>query len=135
MNKIRIDTGLVEVEVNDNGDKISFIPDVRFIERFEILYREIDVKIKEFRERENELKVNTELDQNGISVNIKEQTALLKEVCVYCEQSIDNLFGADSCKKALGQAMMPDLYAELLESLIQFAKFEREKKVKKYMKK
>lgn len=135
MNSLRINTGIVTIEVNDNGDTISFTPDVLFVERFQSLYDQIDEKAADFKEREEALNANTELDANGIPVNSRERTAIIKEVCIYCQGMIDDLFGAGTCHKALGNAMHPDFYIELLEGLTPFIKFERKQLKANYAKK
>jgi len=133
-NKLRIDTGAVTVEVNDNGDEICFVPDVSFVKRFEALYAEIDRRAEEFKKRETELNANDGKDANGVPENMRDRIALVEEVCLYCEEKIDGLFGENSCKKALNGAMHPNYYAELLAGLAPFIQDIRNKKISKYKK-
>ena len=133
-NKLRVDTGAVTVEVNDQGDELSFVVDVIFAEKFQDLYGEIEQKSAEFEERRKALMAEDTQDENGIHANERERTALVKEVCLYFQEKIDSLFGEDACKKALGGAMRPDLYLELLEGLTPFIKNFRKEKTNKYAK-
>jgi len=133
-NKLRVDTGAVTVEVNDQGDELSFVVDVIFAEKFQDLYAEVEQKSVEFEERQKALSEDDTKDGSGVFSNERERIALVKEVCLYFQEKIDSLFGENTCKKALGNAMRPDLYLELLEGLTPFIASERKQKISKYAK-
>ena len=134
-NKLRIDTGVVTVEVNDAGEEICFTPDVYFVERFNDLYDVVMQKAEELKRREEELKANDAADDNEIPANRRERIALIKESCLFLHEKINELFGAGTCEKALGGALNPDCYIELLEALTPFIQNARKNKMNKYAKK
>lgn len=155
MERIRIDAGIKEIEVNDSGDSIKIpINDTafyrRFVEafnRFEKKRVEIDRKSKELsgkypqketgdgqeEKAEGDPEINMEMFGDAIG--------LYSEACRETCMEIDNIFGDGCCSKVFPGVKEPgiDMIVEFFEQILPIMeKFMDEKKknmVQKYGKK
>ena len=134
MGKLRVNKGLIRLEVNDDGEHIEFSPDVLFMERFQNFYDELRVKEIEFMEREAQINQNKDLDENGIPINSRDRINLTKEFCEWSREKIDGLFGNETCRKVFGNVLMPELIAEFLEQVVPYITKTRSSVVSKYSK-
>lgn len=139
MEKLRIDSGVKKIEVNDAGECISIpINDSMFYERFSGFLNWLDRKHEEYRKRSEETAENGSESTKKGSVDIREvvseQTKLSKEICV----ELDKLFGEGCCRKVFVDTEVPtlDLIDDFLEQITplleKFAKERNEKINLKY---
>lgn len=122
--KLRIDTGVRKIEVNDNGDYIMLqVADQSVPWKLEKFFNDIKDKTAKL----------TEL--SGSEDNKEAFLELTYELNVFAKESVDNIFGADTCKKALGDIIPPfEMSLELANDLVQYFIEYAESRVKKLSK-
>lgn len=120
---IRANTGSVDIDVNDNGDKISFsISDNNFLKQLSDFF-EWFFGAKEEVEK---LESKKESDQNEFN-EFKSLVAAQEELSKQTMEKIDVLFGEGTCKKIFG-AISPtfvcvvDIVMQLSEEIERIAK-------------
>lgn len=119
-NKIRIQNkNKYEIEVNDNGDTISFnVDDPELPLKFDNVFRkinEISSKIKSER-----LVIEKKKDENTNGLLSKNERALYEMTYKYMKEmrnALDNFMGKGSCDKIFGNANYLGMYEELLDQL------------------
>jgi len=126
-------SGVKRITINDDSERvIEFNPsDVLFVERFYAMYREFEMKQKEYEERAKELDTAT-LDENGIATNMDAGIAFLKEVCGFMREKIDWLFGENTSQKVFGDALSLEMIAQFFKGIMPFIMQARQEKVSKY---
>ena len=101
MEKLRVDSGIKVIEVNDAGDTISFsISDASFFSKFADIIKFFESKRKEISQNsENFTSIDADEDEESNADNIiriaKEYSDLCSDTC----RKLDNLFGEGCCKK------------------------------------
>jgi hypothetical protein len=133
---IRIDTGVKRVAINDDPNRIiEFNPkDVVFAERFYGLIGEFKSAEKDFVSRAEALDAVKEIDELGLPVNAGERIKLLREVCEWAREKIDQVFGEGTSQKAFGDAIGLDLFSQFFEGITPFIEGARGDQVQKYSK-
>ncbi len=122
--KLRLDSGIKKIEVNDDGEYISInLSDNTFFDRFNKFINwfdekqvEVDKKSKELAEKyskESEAGENEEKDLNF--EKITDLTSLYKDICDDVSKQMDNLFG-DNCLRKV----FPDVQSPGFELIIDF---------------
>lgn len=97
MGKIRVNSGIA-IEVNDAGDTITInAEDQSFIDRFYGMIEKLQEMTKEMEASEMEKKG----ERDSLKIMIERTREIMKD--------IDDLFGADSCKKVFGD-IVPSAY-------------------------
>lgn len=131
---IRIDSGIKRITINDDPNRvIEFNPeDVVFVERFYNLLSEFKSSEKDFLERAKQLDTETEKDEFGVPVNAAERIQLMKDLCDWCKEKIDHLFGEGTSKTVFGDANNIDMFIQFFEGITPFLESARNKKVNKY---
>lgn len=123
------------VELAINGDEnriIKFNPnDLLFTERYYAMYAEFREKQKELEAKAEELE-NSELDDNGMPVNIGEQIEFMKQTCQFVYEKIDGLFGQGTSQKVFGDALDFEMIGQFFEGITPYFNKVREGKVNKY---
>ncbi len=102
MERLRVDNGVREIEVNSNGDCI-YIPinDNTFFERIRSF---LDWAEKEKAALEVKLKSRTEADDEAENI-IDMQTELSRDIC----EELDKLLGEGCCRKVFMGVQNPDI--------------------------
>lgn len=121
MNKIRVNSGIV-VEVNDNGDTITVnVEDQGFIDKMFGLYDRIESAAHEMDSKD----IQSKSDREQLDIMITKTKEIMKD--------IDEMFGADACKKVFGDIVPnPYLIADFLDQLTPITEQymdERQKKI------
>lgn len=131
---IRIDSGIKRITINDDPNRvIEFNPeDVVFVERFYNLLSEFKSSEKDFLERAKQLDAETEKDEFGAPVNAAERIQLMKDLCNWCKEKIDHLFGEGTSKTVFGDVNNIDMFIQFFEGITPFLESARNKKVNKY---
>ena len=135
MDKLRVDSGIKNIEVNDAGDYISIpISDAAFYERFCALLKNFEQKQIEIEQKAKDLsekhKDKPDNDVNSIMDGIQ----LYAELCRYTCTELDNLFGEGCCQKVFVGAQNPsveligDFFEQITPLLNQYAQ-ERNQKI------
>lgn len=138
MEKLRIDSGIKRIEVNDDGEYICIpINDASFYERFGNILKwfddkqiDIERQVKEFSEKHQDDKetegVNVEAAMDAINM----YSNLCKEVC----SQLDELFGEGCCRKVFPGIQSPDIeliwdFFEQINPILQKFAQERNQKI------
>jgi hypothetical protein len=134
VDSLKIQSGEKRIAINDDPNRvIVFNPsDVTFAERFYRLIGEFQNKSEEYQSQFKELEKVTETDEHGFPLNMSARLDVLKEVCEYINQQIDNLFGNGTSEKAFNGAMQLDLYTQFFEGMTPFIREARKDKIEKY---
>lgn len=133
MDSIKI--GGLSIAINDDPTRvIVFDPtDVVFVKKYYNLTYEINAKQQEFETRAKDLDKVTETDANGMPTNASDRIALLEEMVTWCQEKIDQLFGAGTSKKAFGESKSMEQIGQFFEGMNPFFERERNKKLAKYI--
>lgn len=123
MDSLRIDSGIKNIEVNDNGDYISIpISDASFFERFGDMMKNFERKQAEIEQQGKELsekhKDKSDDDADMIVDTIELYSKLCKDVCI----ELDNLFGEGCCRKVFVGIETPsvELIGDFFEQITPF---------------
>lgn len=134
MDSLRVNNGIKNIEVNDNGDYISIsVSDVTFFERFGALIKNFEQKQVEIEQRASALsdKHNGKPD-NDVDA-IVDSIQIYSELCRYTCAELDNLFGDGCCRKVFVGIENPsieligDFLDQITPLLNQYAKERNEK--------
>lgn len=139
MDRLRVDSGIKKIEVNDNGDYISIaISDASFYEQFGALIKNFESKQAEIEQSAKELsekyRDKSDNDTGMIVDSIELYSGLCREVCA----ELDKLFGDGCCRKVFVGIEMPgieligDFFEQITPLLNQYARERNEKINLKY---
>lgn len=120
MERLRINTGAVKIEVNDEGETIILnFGDQSFPGRYYDMLSRVQEKISGM---EEEAKA---LDQTATDQAIREKVTFTENICKYLVSEVDGLFGQETCRKVFGDIVpAPEYILEFLEALTPY--FEKE---------
>ncbi len=135
MDKLRVDNGIKNIEVNDNGDYISIpFSDTSFYEQFGAVMKNFEQKQAEIEQKAKELaEKHNDKPQDDVDM-IVDTMHLYSELCRYTCAEIDRLFGEGCCKKvfvgieAPGIELIADFFEQITPLLNQYAQ-ERNQKI------
>lgn len=135
MDKLRVDSGIKNIEVNDNGDYISIpISDAAFYERFGVLLKNFEQKQTEVEQKAAALSEKHK-DKSTDDVDaIVDIAQFYSELCRYTCAELDKLFGEGCCRKVFAGVQNPsveligDFFEQITPLLNQYAK-ERNQKI------
>lgn len=135
MDKLRVDSGIKNIEVNDNGDYISIpISDAAFYERFGALIKNFEHEQVEIEQKAAALS-DKHKDKPDDDVDaIVDRIQLYAELCRYTCDELDKLFGEGCCRKVFVGIQNPsveligDFFDHITPLLNQYAK-ERNQKI------
>lgn len=102
MEKLKIDSGIKKIEVNDNGEYITVnLSDNKFFENFNNFVSWMNAKQESVSAQEKAIQEKyADQDTKGINFDlIAETTALYKEICDDASRQLDGMFGSDCMKK------------------------------------
>lgn len=135
MDKLRVNSGIKKIEVNDNGDYISIpISDATFYERFGTLIKNFEQKQFEIEQKSAALSEKHKDKEEFDADAIIDATSLYAEVCRYTCAELDKLFGDGCCRKVFvgienpGIELIGDFFEQITPLLNQYAK-ERNQKI------
>lgn len=136
--KLRIDTGVRKIEVNDNGDYIMLqVADQSIPPKLRKFSKAIEAKIDKLRELIGsvaDVEAIEELTDSEVDIEAVEELAY--EIGVFAKASIDDIFGVGTCKKVFGDIVPPlEMYKEFIEDIIPYFQeyaLNRAKKLSKY---
>ncbi len=135
MDKLRVDSGIKNIEVNDAGEYISIpISDTAFYERFGSIMKNFEQKETEYNQKVKELsekhKDKPKDDVDMIVDGINLYSGLCKDTCA----ELDKLFGDECCRKVFvgienpSVELIGDFFEQITPLLRQYAK-ERNQKI------
>ena len=130
MDSIKINTGIIRLEVDRDGEKsvISFNPnDVVFAEKAYNLFKKFGEKQKEFDEK---VKALEQSDSEDI---LDERFKLVKEICLYVEAEIDDVFGVGTSQKVFGTAITLDMFQQFFDGILPYIQRARAERLGKYI--
>ena len=130
---IRVNTGVKKIEVNDEGETITLnFADQSFAPRYFAMLDDFQEKSGEF---EAEAKALDEAEYETPMDRARAASAFSLKVHLSFKERIDQLFGADTCRKVFGDIVpAADLYMDFIEKLAPyFEKYgkERQSQLKK----
>lgn len=126
MEKIRIDTGVKKIEVNDAGECITVnVADTTFFKRYSDFLTALEGKQTEVDAKAAELArkypgEQIENDSGDINVEmVADIVELYKELCDWTIVQLDKLFGAGCCMKVFPGVESPglELIADFLDAI------------------
>lgn len=125
--KLRIDTGVRKIEVNDNGDYIML----------QVADQSIPAKLKKFvKAATDKLNKLSELTESENEADIEAAAELAYEIDIFAKASVDDIFGAGTCKKVFGDIVPPiEMYIEFIDAITPYFQeyaLNRAKKLSKY---
>lgn len=131
---LKIDAGNIRLAINDDPDRIiEFDPnDVLFVEKFYRLIKEFDDKRRGYLTRAEKLEANDEKDETGLLKNAGDRLDLLKEVCKFMREQIDEVFGEGTSQAAFGDAYNIEMIQQFFEGITPYIEKARAEKIKKY---
>lgn len=128
MDKLRVDNGIKNIEVNDNGDYISIpISDAAFFERFGALMKNFESKQTEIEQQARELSEKHKDKPDDDVDMIVDSVQLYSELCRYICAELDKLFGEGCCRKVFvgiqnpGVELIGDFFEKITPLLNQYA--------------
>lgn len=135
MDSLRVDSGIKNIEVNDNGDYISIpISDTSFYERFAVLMEDFEKKQEEV---EKKVEALSEKHKDKPDVDAEAAIDMIKlysEICSYVCAELDKMFGEGCCRKVFvgiknpGIELISDFFEKITPLLNKYAK-ERSQKI------
>lgn len=134
MNGIRVNTGALKIEVNDNGEYIILhFEDHTFPNRYFSMLDRIQKRCDKATE---EAKAIEGQYGKGTGKYLRASFALDEELHRYIMAEVDSLFGAETCRKVFGDIvpgveLFDDFISQLMPYFEQYAK-ERRAKISKY---
>jgi hypothetical protein len=134
MDSLRIDTGTVELLINDGPETIKFNPtEVNWGRRYEKMRMDVKVRMDEMSSKITEIETRAkELEEENPAM-IEEINNLRDEVCNFIREKIDALFGTGTSQKVFGDLMSEYAIASFLEGIAPFIQSGRETIVTKYL--
>ena len=122
MDSLRIDSGIKELSINDDPDRIiRFNPnDVLFREKFQALSNDFQKELSSFQDKMDALTDNNK------------KLELEKEACLYIREKIDYLFGEGTSQIVFQDEMDVDLFWQFFDGLAPYIKTAIDQRVKKY---
>ncbi len=135
MDKLRVDSDIKNIEVNDNGDYISIpISDAAFYERFGALIKNFEQKQVEIEKKAKDLSEKHKDKPENDTDMIVDSIRIYSELCQYTCAELDNLFGEGCCKKVFvgvqnpGIELIGDFFEQITPLLNQYAQ-ERNQRI------
>lgn len=124
--KLRIDTGVRKIEVNDNGEYIML----------QVADQSIPAKVKKFAKAvEVKAAKLSELTESENETDIEAAAELAYELDVFAKASIDDIFGDGTCKKVFGDIVPPfEMYIEFIEAIIPYFEAYNKERVQRLAK-
>lgn len=136
---IEVVTGVVSVPVRDpygREDIITFNPaDTMFRQRFFEMAAAVSAKKDSLLSEEERLleKYAGECENSEMQKQA-DYAALEEEICSFCEESIDAVFGKDTCKKVFGGDRVVFAYPKFLEAVAPYIKESSGRVMDEYIK-
>ncbi len=122
--KIRVKSQtLYEIEVNDEGECISFdVSDIglqaKFIECFDSINKETNKFSKKEKELLEKIKNERQEEQTELFTKTeKEYIKIQQDFYKVCREIMDKFLGENACQKIFGNANYPKMYIDLFEQL------------------
>ena len=131
---LQIDTGVIRLAINSDESRIiAFNPnDALFAEKFYRMLGTLQERFAEYGEKANAVESKQEVDGNGIPLNTGERIALMKEVCTFAREQIDELFGAGTSQIVFEDALNIETIIQFFDGIKPFVQRARADKVAKY---
>lgn len=127
-----INIGSNEIQLTVNGDEnrmIRFNPnDLNFVDKFLRLTEDLGAKQAEYVKKAEEL----DAAKNGGTNTMKAGLELLKEICGYFREKIDEVFGPGTSQAAFGDTMSLDMFEDFFAGIAPMIQKARSAKTAKY---
>lgn len=122
MESIRIKSeSLYEIEVNDNGDVITFdLDDIELPLKIDKCIRKLKNLALEITKKEKEIHNRPDFKENEddlMTVNERELAEIVYDTYVKSRAIMDELLGDGACQKIFGNANYSTMFDDLLEAL------------------
>jgi len=128
MDKLRVNSGIRIIEVNDNGDCISIpFSDTSFYEQFGAVMKNFEQKQAEIEQKAKKLSEKHKDKPKDDVDMIVDTMQLYSELCQYTCAELDRLFGEGCCKKVFvgiknpGIELIGDFFEQITPLLNQYA--------------
>lgn len=131
---IRVSTSVKRIEVNDNGDCIELnFSDNSFPDRFFNMLENVQKRQEDIQAQDREIKEKFGADEYAV---LQHEAALFRQMHESIMKEVDELFGADTCRKVFGDIvpgieLFDDFFHQLIPYFEEYGK-ERAAKLSKY---
>ena len=134
---LQIDEGSITFMINKDEERIiTFNPlDALFADKFYRIIEVFEAKDVELQKEIKKLAAVKEVDKHGLPINTAEGLALMIELCDYCRDQIDDLFGEGTSQTAFGDVRVIEQIEQFFLGVTPYIKKARETKIKQYTKK
>lgn len=135
MNGLKLNSGLVRLEVDRDGEKgeISFNPsDVRFVDSFYKARQTFLEKEEACKKEIATLEADTRTDAYGMPINAGKQIEVIKEFAENINAIIDDVFGSGTSEVLFGESLVLDMYPQFFEGIAPYIQGVRADKMEKY---
>mgnify|MGYP000104827856 CR=1 FL=1 len=134
MDSLQIDTGEIRLAINGDASRVIVLRpnDAVFAEKFYKMLGEFQSKFTEYQGRAAKIESQNETDENGVPLNTGERIALLKEICQYTRNQIDELLGAGTSQTVFGDALDIEAIIRFFEGVRPYMQKARAEKVARY---
>jgi hypothetical protein len=131
---LSIETGLIRLAINgDETRVISFNPsDALFAEKFYKMLGTLQERFANYRKQAEAVEAKKEADSNGIPLNTGERIELMKEVCIFAREQIDELFGNGASQTVFEDALSIEAIIQFFEGVRPYMQKARAEKVARY---
>lgn len=134
---INIDAGSISIMINDDPERmVDFNPlDILFADKFYELINVFTKKDAEYRKKMAEIDKEKEKDKHGLPVNVAEGLGLMRELCDFCRETIDELFGENTSQIVFEDARNLEQIEQFFTGVVPLIEEARKDRIKKYTKK
>lgn len=135
MDNLQIDDGTIRLTINGDANRIlSFNPkDELFAEKFYHLVGNFKKDLQRFEERAKPIDDNNELDEDGLPVNLQSRFDIMKDVCAYVRNQIDEVFGTGTSNIVFGTINNIGMFEMFFKQITPYMAQARSEKVSKYI--
>ena len=119
MNRINVASEAVKITVNDAGEAITLnLQDQRFMHTVTALVSEFTENAQAYKAKCEEIAAMPHDTKEEKFAQLTAVAAVSNEICSMLKEKVDNVFGADTCKKVFGDIVPSiDAFADFFNQL------------------
>ena len=119
MNRINVASEAVQITVNDAGDTITLnVQDQRFMHTVTALVSEFTENAQAYKAKCEKIAAMPHDTNEEKFAQLTAVAAVSNEICSMLKEKVDNVFGADTCKKVFGDIVPSiDAFADFFNQL------------------
>lgn len=134
--KLQINTGVKRLEIERDGEAVGVLEfnpnDTLFAEKFYAMTEKFQEKQRKNQEQAKELESDKGVDENGVPLNVQANLDFQKDLCNFCYEQIDAVFGSGTSEMVFGDALNIESVFQFFEGITPHFQRARNAKVAKY---